>query len=679
MKRIFAAGLFLILFHLMMTAQGTMPMNSRSLQVERWITSHFGRGKTPPFSFEYGSRPSAQFIRKWKHSLSQLPSQEDNQLRYLASYTDLATGMQVVCEIKGWTDFGTIEWVLRFQHTGHGNSPKLSHVRTVDLDFLHPQSAPVVYYANGSDASRADFAPQQKILNPGDTLEMTPRGGRSSDGAFPFFNIETTPGEGVVVAVGWSGTWTARMSSASQSKLSLQAGLKVLDASLLPGESIRTASICLLFWQGENRMTGHNLFRRFMLAHHSRKIDGKPVFYPMFGGFNWGDPAPCNEYSCMTSEYAIALMQRTKMFGLSPEAFWLDAGWYTEAADYARGRNWANTVGNWQPDPDRFPQGLSPIGEYAKQTVGAKFMVWFEPERVFKGTRWYRDHPEWMLEAGGDNCLFNLADEKACNWMCKTIGDILEKNSIDHYRQDFNIAPAGIWAANDKPDRQGMTEVRYIEGLYRFWDYLLQRFPGLLIDNCASGGRRLDYETMLRSAPMWRTDYQYGEPVGYQCHTYGLEFFLSQHATGLYHTNPFDARSAFGSAVVFNWKLTQQGESFTDMQKTMQEFREVRPYYYEDFYPLSGIGNLTGDDIWLAYQLHRPSDQTGYVLAFRRAQSPQSDYQVNLSALDLETEYQLVPKDGGESQTLSGRELMDGLTLHLDQPRSSLLLFYKPL
>ena len=154
---------------------------------------------------------------------------------------------------------------------------------------------------------------------------------------------------------------------------------------------------------------------------------------------------------------------------------------------------------------------------------------------------------------------------------------------------------------------------------------------------------------------------------------------LQRDATGLYHTNPFDARSAFGSAVVFNWKLTQQGESFTDMQKTMQEFREVRPYYYEDFYPLSGIGNLTGDDIWLAYQLHRPSDQTGYVLAFRRSQSPQSDYQVNLSALDPETRYQLVPKDGGESQTLSGRELMDGLTLHLDQPRSSLLLFYKPL
>ncbi len=660
----------------MMMAQSAMRMNGRSLKVERWITSSFARGLTPPFSFVYGDKPSAQFIRKWKHSLNKLPSEEPNQLKYLATYTDPSTGMQAECEVTGWTDFGTIEWVLRFRHTGTEKSPRISHVRTVDMGFLHPYATPVVYYANGSDAIRADFAPQQKILNPGDTLEMTPRGGRSSDGAFPFFNIETTPGEGVVVAVGWSGTWTASMTSASQSKLSLQAGLKTLDASLLPGESIRTASICLLFWQGNDRMTGHNLFRRFLLAHHSRKIDGKPVFYPMFGGFNWGDPAPCNEYTCMTTEYAIALMQRTKMFGLSPDAFWLDAGWYTEASDYIKGRNWANTVGNWQPDPDRFPQGLRPIGEYAKQAVGAKFMVWFEPERVFKGTRWYREHPEWMLEAGGDNCLFNLADEEACKWMSKEIGDILEKNSIDHYRQDFNIAPAGIWAANDEPNRQGMTEVRYIEGLYKFWDYLLERFPGLLIDNCASGGRRLDYETMLRSAPMWRTDYQYGEPVGYQCHTYGLEFFLAQHATGLYHTNPFDARSAFGSAVVFNWKLTQQGESFTDMQKTMQEFRDVRPYYYEDFYPLSGIGDLTGDDIWLAYQLHRPSDQTGYVLAFRRTQCPQSDYQVKLSALEPAAQYQLVPKDGGEPQTLSGKELMEGFTLHLDQPRSSLLIFY---
>ena len=182
---------------------------------------------------------------------------------------------------------------------------------------------------------------------------------------------------------------------------------------------------------------------------------------------------------------------------------------------------------------------------------------------------------------------------------------------------------------------------------------------------------------MLRSAPMWRTDYNYGEPVGYQCHTYGLEFYLPQHATGSYHVNHFDSRSSLGSAVVFNWKLTQQGESFTDMVATQQEFEQVRPYFYEDFYPLSGIGDLTGDDIWLAYQLHRPADNSGYIVAFRRANCEASTYEVKLSGLQPTRTYHLINKDTNEATKHLGKELMEGLTLTLAQPRSSLLLKYE--
>ncbi len=71
-----------------------------------------------------------------------------------------------------------------------------------------------------------------------------------------------------------------------------------------------------------------------------------------------------------------------------------------------------------------------------------------------------------------------------------------------------------------------MTEIRYIEGLYTFWDELRLRHPNLIIDNCASGGRRIDLETVSRSVALWRSDYRYFEPNGQQCHTYGLSFYL---------------------------------------------------------------------------------------------------------------------------------------------------------
>ena len=56
-------------------------------------------------------------------------------------------------------------------------------------------------------------------------------------------------------------------------------------------------------------------------------------------------------------------------------------------------------------------------------------------------------------------------------------------------------------------ERQGIAEIKYINGLYATLDELLDRFPGLVIDNCASGGRRLDYEMCRRSVPLFRTDY----------------------------------------------------------------------------------------------------------------------------------------------------------------------------
>ena len=108
----------------------------------------------------------------------------------------------------------------------------------------------------------------------------------------------------------------------------------------------------------------------------------------------------------------------------------------------------------------------------------------------------------------------------------------------------------------------------------------------------------------------------------------------------------------------------------------MQEFQEVRPYFYEDFYPLSGTGDLTGDDIWLAYQLHRPSDETGYIIAFRRAACESSTYDVRLSSINPTAIYRVFNKDNGETEEYTGQQLSNGLTLTLPQPRTSLLLKY---
>ena len=458
--------------------------------------------------------------------------------------------------------------------------------------------------------------------------------------------------------------------------------MKTMRLYLHPDESIRTPSISLMFWNGDDRMAGHNRFRRFVLAHHTRKVGGQMQKYPLCSGFNYRDPAPCTEYSCLTADWAIAMVKRYKQFELVPEVFWLDAGWHTGAADYKNGKSWANTTGNWTVDTTRFPDGLKPVADAVHET-GAKFMVWFEPERVIKGTQWAVEHPDWMLdlpsEPDGTYLLFDLGNKEAREWLCRYIGDLIEQNGIDYYRQDFNMEPDKYWAAHDEAGRTGMKEIRHVEGLYAFWEYLLERFPGLLIDNCASGGRRLDLETTSRSAPLWRSDYyHYDDPDGYQGHTYGLNFFLPIHGTGILQTDEYSFRSSISSALIYNWKITEPGVSFLDMQERVKEYQEVRDYYYEDYYPLTGCEDLTRDNIWLAYQLNRPSDGTGIVVAFRRAANPDGSITVRLSGLDAAKRYDVRNRDTGESVVKTGAELASGFELTLAEPKSSLLLQYKP-
>lgn len=679
-----ASALLLALGAIPASAQVRLHMQGDKTDIARWIDQRFAKGQQPPFSFILDEKPSEEFLRSWRWSRTAPASTDKDVVLRTFTYTDPRSGLEVVCDVKGYPEFRAVEWVLHFRNTSAENSGQLTRVKVADFDMVYPAAGALkIHYAEGNKISKADYAPRTAEFRTEQPLHIEPHGGRSSEEAFPFFNLESEASrQGVMVAVGWTGTWFADLEKRDPSRMTLAAGMLNTDLYLYPGEQIRTPSVALMFWSGD-RMNGHNRFRRLVLAHHSRKVDGSP-FYPLCSAFNYRDPQPCGEYSCLTADWAVAMVRRYSMFELTPDVFWLDAGWHTGAGDFQHGKSWANTTGNWTVDRGRFPEGLKPVSDAVHET-GAKFMVWFEPERVVKGTQWATEHKEWMLDTewpeGSEQStwyLFDLGNDAACDWLCKYYGDLIEENGIDYYRQDFNMLPAGYWRDADEPGRRGITEIRHIENLYRFWDYLLDRFPGLLIDNCASGGKRLDWESIGRSAPLWRSDYyHYDDPDGYQCHTYGLNFFLPIHGTGILLPDQYSFRSSLSSALQCNWKVTEPGVSVLDMQQRIREYRDIREYYYEDYYPLSGTGDLTGSDVWLAYQMHRPSDDSGIVVAFRRQDAPDAEYTVRLGGLTPDASYTLLDCDTQAETVRSGRELTEGLTLRLDNPKSSLLIKYR--
>ena len=139
--------------------------------------------------------------------------------------------------------------------------------------------------------------------------------------------------------------------------------------------------------------------------------------------------------------------------------------------------------------------------------------------------------------------LFDLGFEPAREYMTKYLSSSVRAFGLDYLRMDFNIDPAASWALKDqqqaaatgRPLQTGLAETAYIEGLYKMWKQIITENPAVLLDNCASGGRRLDLETATLAVPLWQSDLAGNRgdvSESWQSQTMGLSNFLPIHSGG---------------------------------------------------------------------------------------------------------------------------------------------------
>ena len=115
--------------------------------------------RRPPFSFIYGGTSSLKFLSSWKVSVSDGPA-ADGKRRYAVTYTDPATGLQVVCKAAVFADFPAVEWVLCFRNHGKADTPMIEAIRPLDLAIAVPPGGAVVFHhSQGSMCSPTDFLP----------------------------------------------------------------------------------------------------------------------------------------------------------------------------------------------------------------------------------------------------------------------------------------------------------------------------------------------------------------------------------------------------------------------------------------------------------------------------------------------------------------------------------------
>ena len=595
--------------------------------------------------------------------------------------SDSTGGLGCSCRVVRYAGYPAVEWVAGFANRGETTTDILSDILPVDVLFPVDPGIPCrVHHARGGLTQTDDFEPSVTPLTfrqGGSTLTLSARTGKCSTLHLPFFDLEMG-NRGVIAAIGWSGGWTASFQRTADG-VRVRAGMEHTHLTLHPGEEIRTPRILLLFWEGD-RTSAHNTWRRLILEHYAPRPAGQLLEPPFCEGV-WG---------ARTADSHLEKIRWLKEQGLPVECYWIDAGWYgdrplAEAAD-GLSNAWMVQAGSWQPNPEGYPHGLAPVGEAARE-AGMGFLLWVEPERVHDGTRLHREHPEWLLgpapcSAGGLNYMINLGIPEARRYVTDLVSALIEEGRVTCYRQDFNdLRVPDIYAKADAPDRIGMTEIGHITGLYAFWDELLARHPGLIIDNCAGGGQRIDLETISRSVPLWRSDVQCFpfSPVAMQTQTQGLAPWVPLSAAVCESPTAYAMRSALGPGVVTHWS-SQALESGVDLpieriRCLMGEALAMRKYFYGDFYALLSFSLAA--DAWAAWQFDRPDLGEGMVVAFRRHASPFPCWEARLQALEPGGTYDLYSWDNKTTWRMSGQQLMaGGLSVTIDEAPGSVLFTY---
>jgi alpha-galactosidase len=615
-----------------------------------------------PFSFNYdGKVADVSHWRRGTIAAADAPelAQPGGQLnRRARTWTDRATGLRIVMASARY-EHGAREWMLSFQNTGQANTPIIEDIQAMDVVVPLPGGACTVHHSLGDRNSADSFRPLADALAPNGELKFAPVGGRSSDGHMPYFNLQHRGG-GLALAIGWSGQWAASFRREGD-RVRIRVGLEHTRLALRPSERIRTPRILAVDYRGTDALLGNQLLRKTLIDHCTPRRQGQVVLPPICGSVGEVDPDGSYEGP------HIRVMKPLAANGV--EVFWSDMDpqqWYPGG--------FPNGTGTWEPDLKKYPRGLKPVGDAAR-AAGLGYLLWFEPERVAAGTEIAREHPEWVA-GGAKGGLFRLDLPEARRWITDKIDKQITLAGLQWVRWDFNMPPLQSWRSCDAPDRQGMTEIRHIEGLYAMWDELARRHPGLLMDICASGGRRLDFEMLSRGLPLWHSDLQCegAHPEADQLQNAGLYRWIPLHACGVFGLEPSYAfRSAATTGNIFAL-AAHAPENAEGVKRSIAIQKRLRPLALGDFYDT--LPHTADLDKWFAYQFHRADLDAGFLIAFRRAKCAEATVSLRVSGVKPKGKYVVTDVDTGEKRQVTGAAL-SALAVSVGNAPGSALLIYE--
>ncbi len=443
---------------------------------------------------------------------------------------------------------------------------------------------------------RERFMERTKLSHGVFTIES--KRGVSSGQMNPFMalvrkNTDENSGEAYGFNFIYSGDFVFKAQVEQNEEVRIVGGLHDYDFSweLAPNEKFTTPEMVMVYSaEGLGGMSRafHDLYREHLINPRFVK-KARPIVIN-----NWEAT-----YMNFDTQKLCAIVD--SVIGTGIDTFVLDDGWF------GKRNNDLCALGDWFVNTDKVD--LQKVADYTHEK-GLSFGLWFEPEMVNEDSDLYRAHPDWAIHVddlkpctGRSQLVLDLTRKEVRDYIVDSVSAILKTYPIDYVKWDMNRTLTDNYSAW-LGARGKETHHRYVLGLYDICERIINGFPHILFEGCASGGCRFDGGMLYYFPQIWtsddsdvylRTIIQYGTSLCYplsamSCHV----SVCPNHQSG--RITPFASRANIASLGAFGYELDTSKlpkEQLEDIKGQVKKYKEVQELV------------LTGD----LYRLNNPLEE----------------------------------------------------------------------
>lgn len=465
-------------------------------------------------------------------------------------------------------------------------------------------------------------------------------------------------GEALGVSFVYSGNFLAQAEVDEYSVTRLQIGIDPFQFSwcLKPNETFQTPEAILAYTSEGLNQLSHTFQKLYTtrLARGYWRDKERPILIN-----NWEAT-----YFDFTEEKLLSIAKKAKELGI--ELFVLDDGWFGERTKETAG------LGDWYVNRNRLKNGISGLSREIHD-LGMMFGLWLEPEMVNKDSDLYRKHPDYIIETpkrhashGRKQYVLDFSRKEVVNNIYEQLVKILDEDEIDYIKWDMNRNITECYSIAYPPEQQGEIMHRYILGVYNLYERLIERYPKILFESCASGGGRFDAGMLYYAPQAWTSDdsdaierlkIQYGTSFGYPQSMMGAHVSASPNEQ-LGRNTPLKIRGDVAFFGAFGYELDLDKLSSTELASIKKQIELMKKYrsifQYGTFYRLKSPfeGNIVS---WMVVSEDKSQAIVGY---YKILNDVNCEYRrLYLPGLEADTLYNVQEELGSYLGNFTGDEL----------------------